>query len=268
MNCGTRHLPRLATGCRPVRSKAAFSIPEMLAVIAIIVILISLLMPSYRLMRQAAQAAVCRSNLHQIGLMSLSYCHETGFMPTGYTGADIVWVPELYPHGNNDPSIFYCPSAPAKAVWNGPAFGSGLPAIYGYKQDQMRIKTSEFFSYGHNNGGSSDGSNPSLGVGDLVNGGALFGGWNPRYWVKSGASFIMYGDSTVDGLWDHFIDEDYENGLGPTEYPADRHNEGANIVFYDAHVEWILQVNLWHLGSVGTALPENRRRWNNDNQPH
>jgi prepilin-type processing-associated H-X9-DG protein len=192
---------------------------------------------------------ICRSNLHQIAVGSRSYSTDTRYMPNGYESGTgwIVWVPEIYQYAS-DPNLFYCPTAPAVAKWKGVRFGSGLPAQYGYKQDQIRIHASENFSYGHNNGGSSDSSVPSLGVGDHVG-----GGWNRISMVKSGASFI---------------DEDIMDGTGRSEFPADRHDGGAHIAFGDGHVEHILQKYLIFLGSEGTVLPERRRMWNNDNEPH
>jgi len=246
------------------RSTAGFTVPELLAVVAVISIIMSILLPSFGEARERARLMICRSNLHQIAIGSRSYATETRYMPNGYEAGTqwIVWVPEIFEHAP-DPKLFYCPTAPAVAKWAGVRFGSGLPAQYGYKLDQVRIHASENFSYGHNNGGSSDNNNPSLGVGDHVG-----AGWNRITMVKAGSNFIMYGDSTVDGLWDHFIDEDIMDGTGRSEFPADRHNGGAHIAFGDGHVEHILQKYLIYLGSEGTALPEMRRRWNNDNEPH
>ena len=239
----------------------------MLAVIAIIVIIISILLPAVSKGRQRAQFVICRSNLHQIFIGSRSYSNETTFMPNAYSGGTIVWVPEVYSF-MPEPNVFYCPTAPPQAKWAGPTFGSGLPAQWGYKADQHRISTASNFSYGHNNGGSNDSSIPSLGVGDYVGHNNGYQGWNKVARVVAPSNFIMYGDSTVDGLWDHFIDEDIQDALGRTEYPADRHDQGAHLAFADGHVEWDLQVRLWILGTEGTVLPEMRRRWNNDNQPH
>lgn len=254
-----KRLPQLSR-----RLSAAFTVPELLAVVAVIAIILSMLLPSFGQARERARQVICRSNLHQIAVGSRSYSTDTRYMPNGYESGTgwIVWVPEIYQYAS-DPNLFYCPTAPAVAKWKGVRFGSGLPAQYGYKQDQIRIHASENFSYGHNNGGSSDSSVPSLGVGDHVG-----GGWNRISMVKSGASFIMYGDSTVDGLWDHFIDEDIMDGTGRSEFPADRHDGGAHIAFGDGHVEHILQKYLIFLGSEGTVLPERRRMWNNDNEPH
>jgi len=247
---------------RPVR-RLGFSIPEMLAVVAIIVIIISILLPNLSQGREVAREAVCRSNMHSLGVASRNYSTETRYLPTGWNFADgsIVWIRQVWDYIGKDPDWFNCPSAPRQAVWAGIKKGSSLIAGGAYLAGEFRVSMHENFSYGHNNDGSQAGLN--VGVGE---------GWQaPSIMaarVAAPSNFIMYGDTTVDGLWDHFIDEDYEDGAGRTEYPADRHRGGSHLVFGDGHVEWDLQKYLIHLGSEGTALPEMRRRWNNDNQPH
>ncbi len=248
---------------RKPTSTLAFTVPEMLAVVAIIVIVISILLPAVGKARDRARFVICRSNLHQIAIGSRSYSIDSQHLPTGWTSNYVVWLGEIFWY-TPDPDLFYCPTAPSIAKWAGPKWGSGLPAKHGYKADQQRVGIGEYFSYGHNNDGTNAGSHIGVGEGD-------FG--HAKSWIKSASvrapsSFIMYGDSTVDTLWDHFIDEDYEDGSGRTEYPADRHDQGAHLAFGDGHVEWDLQVRLWILGTQGTVLPELRRRWNNDHEPH
>jgi prepilin-type N-terminal cleavage/methylation domain-containing protein/prepilin-type processing-associated H-X9-DG protein len=54
-------------------SRGAFTLVELLVVIAVIGILIALLLPAVQAAREAARAATCRSNLKQIGLAMLQY---------------------------------------------------------------------------------------------------------------------------------------------------------------------------------------------------
>lgn len=60
-------------GQRPCR---AFTVIELLVVVAIIALLISILLPSLMLAREAARSAVCRSNQRQIGLAARMYMDE------------------------------------------------------------------------------------------------------------------------------------------------------------------------------------------------
>ncbi len=65
-----------AGSCRRGMRRPAFTLIELLVVIAIIAILIALLLPSLSGARQAAQAAVCKSNMKQIGLASHQYAMD------------------------------------------------------------------------------------------------------------------------------------------------------------------------------------------------
>ena len=56
--------------------RQAFTLIELLVVIAIIAVLASLLVPSLRQAREAAWQAYCRSNLHQVGILSHSYAND------------------------------------------------------------------------------------------------------------------------------------------------------------------------------------------------
>ena len=71
------------SGCTPVelpvvskRKGDAFTLVELLVVVAIIAIIMSLLLPALRNARLAAQGGVCLSNLHQIGLATRMYALE------------------------------------------------------------------------------------------------------------------------------------------------------------------------------------------------
>ncbi len=108
--------------------KSGFTIPEMLAVIAIVMILIAMLLPSLGKARQRAEGAVCMSNMHQLAMShklyandsNQIYCHRESFLkdPPGWVGTG----PWPYITGIPDESIlvtkryldgtghFMCPS--------------------------------------------------------------------------------------------------------------------------------------------------------------
>ena len=69
--------------------KRAFTLVELLVVVAIIAIIMSLLLPALRNARLSAQGGACLSNLHQVALAGVSYTMEhKGFLPPA--GADSV----------------------------------------------------------------------------------------------------------------------------------------------------------------------------------
>ena len=62
--------------------RRAFTVPELLACVAIILIIISLLLPNLGKAREVARQAECMSNLHQAGIGFRSYATETrGYIP-------------------------------------------------------------------------------------------------------------------------------------------------------------------------------------------
>ncbi len=58
------------------RMGRAFTLTELLVVVAIIAVLIALSLPVTRLVRQVGHETVCRSNLHQMTVMLKTYCND------------------------------------------------------------------------------------------------------------------------------------------------------------------------------------------------
>ncbi len=71
--------------------RRAFTVPELLAVVAIIMIIISILLPSLVKARKITYIAVCASNQHQIGVAQQNYLIDSrNVYPTLYNWADLV----------------------------------------------------------------------------------------------------------------------------------------------------------------------------------
>jgi type II secretory pathway pseudopilin PulG len=112
--------------CRVASVAAAFTVPEMLAIVAIIMILLSLLMPSLRHARELARRSICLSNQHQIVVGTISYSNDnlqvlplvetwaTHFVSDNVNGPVNdkrgTYLKILGGGANVDPRVFYCPS--------------------------------------------------------------------------------------------------------------------------------------------------------------
>ena len=82
--------------------KRAFTLIELLVVISIIILLMAILMPALTAARSGTRSLVCKSNLHQLLLASISYASENDefCMPAA---SDMLDGPGLYRwHGTRD----------------------------------------------------------------------------------------------------------------------------------------------------------------------
>ena len=102
----------------------AFTIEELLVVIAVIALLMSILIPALGRAKDQAKLGLCKSHLRCITSGALMYADEhdsllplDNMLGPGYTGAQGVWVDN--PHDTllqalekyvQDPKTFYCPS--------------------------------------------------------------------------------------------------------------------------------------------------------------
>jgi len=228
-----------------------------------IMLLIALLLPALGKTRDAARDILCQSNLRQMGVGVQAYCDDHRYFPPGYLPGVAVWptLVRAYTGGNTD--VFYCPTAEPETRWV-VQYGSGQPASWGYDDDEVRLLTggagSMPFSYGHNNDGTDAGYPLPLGVGDTFGDGLRY---VLSIQVMEPSQFFVIADTLVDGVWDHFIDEDV-----PGEEPAVRHHDGAFFLTADIHVEWLIPGPFLDPANTGANDPSYRRRWNNDNLPH
>lgn len=106
---------------RPKRSLGAFTLIELLLVIAIIAVLISLLIPSLGKARQMARGAACLGNLRSIGQAVVMYCdaNKEHFPISSHTAGGLLkpdgWLESLQPYGIANTARL-CPADPARLL--------------------------------------------------------------------------------------------------------------------------------------------------------
>src|SRR4051812_10696003 len=108
---------------RQVNSDRAFTLVELLVVIAIIAVLIAMLLPVLNKVKQQAQQIKCAANLHQLGQAMTMFTQQSGVFPsvslidTGAAGAAACWPVRLRKMLNGNQQVFYCPAQDPQCQW-------------------------------------------------------------------------------------------------------------------------------------------------------
>ncbi|MDH7503038.1 MAG: DUF1559 domain-containing protein [Verrucomicrobiota bacterium] len=237
---------------------SAFTLVELLVVIAIVAVLAALLLPALAGAKASARSAVCKSNLRQLGVALIGFTHDYGHYPADtYRDTSISpfttygWPAYLLSGVSSNTAVFRCPSTGSEFDWPTSRSPKGYPFPFNIDTGTSR------FSYGYNHWAVANVSGYGLG--------GAPGSEVPESRVLNPADMIAIGDSDGNGVADGdivFHRVPSAGGPQPTFPPGSRHKRGANIVFCDGHVEWAKQSKWIELRD------EAARRWNNDNKPH
>lgn len=103
-DCLTDARPRVSKSGR-AQGRKGFTLIEVLVVVAIIALLIAILVPSLKNARELAKRVMCNANLHDLGISLNTYAHENNayFPPTPYLGTTPT---SSGPWGGGDDNLF------------------------------------------------------------------------------------------------------------------------------------------------------------------
>ncbi len=219
---------------RPATSRAAaFTLIELLTVIAIISILAALLFPAISSVRQGGYQTQCVSNLRQIGGAFISYASDNkGQLPLLDDGTGMLW--DMVLAGWKAGTMQYLPPAPGKScgngVWTCPATQSGTTTYGGYG-----VAEGSLFEY----------SNSTNTIGGNYGSAYLQQVKYPSHtWLVGDAAFTS---SNYAVGWYAIWPPSPSGTWQPDHTPALRHcNATANVCMVDGHVE---ALTLSELGS-------------------
>lgn len=103
------------TALNPRQNRAAFTLVELLVVLAIIGVIAAMLLPTLGRAKRSAQSVACVSNLRQLGIALVLYVQDNNdrlpscaLLPSVNTNLPAITVP-LLPYLKN-PEIFRCPA--------------------------------------------------------------------------------------------------------------------------------------------------------------
>jgi prepilin-type N-terminal cleavage/methylation domain-containing protein/prepilin-type processing-associated H-X9-DG protein len=224
----------------PQNRRSAFTLIEILIVIAIICLLAAILFPVFARARESARRASCQSNLKQLGLAYTQYTqdYDEWLVPQWVGGGSTIryWPALVQPYIKNT-QIYLCPSERRRGNRSVAQVGGGNT------------------NYGYNRTVQPDG--PAAGSNSLGGEGSASsftpGRVHTLAAVEDAAGTIMFGDAVT---WDSgsppYAGGDYYGNDTPflgwfatnpttdrqSYYPDPRHLEGSNFVFVDGHVKW------------------------------
>ena len=251
--------------------KSAFTLIELLVVIAIIAILAAMLLPALAKAKSKAKQTACINNNKQIGLALIMYSGDYQQYPGSYSAPPqgkncYVWMTRILSLMGNNHNAFSCPGAPADFAWdtnyNKTLGGTAEDGSY----SAYIVTPTSRFSLGYNDWGLLNVSSENMGLGGDVIGQYAFGPVKESM-IKRPSDMIALAD--VRGAENAAL-LDFSANLDPTdphfgwtEWPSNRHNYRADVLFADGHVDTGKRKDM-----IDPTNMDWRRRWNRDNLAH
>jgi prepilin-type N-terminal cleavage/methylation domain-containing protein/prepilin-type processing-associated H-X9-DG protein len=253
-----------------------FTLIELLVVISIIAVLLAVLMPALNKARELGQRAVCLDNLKEIMQANEVYAtkHDGWYAPVVYdmrpSGGDScewfgmpdfrlalnVTAYETTAHMDTTSSLIMplALSCPADKIIKNPSANTTQNVLISYAYNYTDWKPNGGWLPGapYSCGWRSEQINhpaEKLAFVDSIDWWCWWGGANYAVgWDKFGQANIS--------VYKHNSSPEVD---GPTIY---RHNEGANIAFYDCHTEWRKRFDIYVRADV-IAAPQRPGIWEN-----
>ena len=235
----------------------AFTLVELLVVVAIIALLVSILMPSLSKAKEQTRRVLCASNLRNCGTaLSIYTAENRGYFPPAYHN-DRSYQACIYRSRSMDWDLrdYIRPYIGDFNLWKCPALPM-TTSIGDYPPGNVFTDCTSYATYRYYPGrrgpqfarrGTEQYNNPKPQPNRYVN-------------VDNAAGRVMMQDTFIDDwvatgmmLFNHgqgVLIHDGDGGYPTAAYRNGPYGYGAGIVFYDGHAEWVNFQNLEPVGSI------------------
>jgi prepilin-type N-terminal cleavage/methylation domain-containing protein/prepilin-type processing-associated H-X9-DG protein len=251
------------------QNKKAFTLIELLVVIAIIALLLSIIVPALRKAKETAQSVVCRNHLRTLALANQVYAShwKNWYVPV----IDTTMTPRGEPTWNSNTEFRNIVGLQDKAVTSSYV----MPKEYLCPSDtqsneaywaQAGVIYKNFVSYGYNfTDWSADSKKPVSWSGNIP-----VSTWACRYqtnditssgtkimFVDSGDIWVIMAGANYTKYWNQFGQDIVRYRAAGSWYPTYyRHKQGANVAFFDGHVDFLKKESLFYYTDTALTAPD------------
>ncbi len=199
--------------------RAAFTLIELLIVIAIICLLAAILFPVFGRAREMGRRTACLSNLKQLGLGVAQYTQDYDEHLPCYLINNVGWFDLIKPYVKSN-QVFKCPSR------------TGIDVAYGWNYTGWTAATPADFGLGHILPDTGNARNAPVSLGQV-------GDPTHMFMIGDGRDNTGNGNGNFPADNSNYAASFIGPGADQSYASTAIHLEGMNMGYVDGHVKWM-----------------------------